>query len=373
MNCFTKCNFLYLILAGTARYLVNVIICIFLDHTPGSHCCWHDGSFKVLHFFSFYFQVFAFTLLYLLTHMLLSAGTDISIRRHVFSFIVLNYHIWSIALYFSVHTLWDFHTIIILSLESFSHQQTLMNFHWSLSDSKSPQVSRTLLSIVADLNNAVVWTVFTHPVISKSYSPCTYPLVNVPRTPITIGIIITFMFHSFFNSLARFRYLSLFSLSFNFTQWSAGTAKSTILQVLSFSLITIRSGRLVEIKWSVCISKSQWSLCLILQDRFRVVYILFVCMVKFKFLAQSPVDHLAHPKSCLVLYSFFANLLHLLIMWLIVLSRSLHNLHLLFIIYSLRVFHISISWWSFTGVWVTASILKSPGLFTVFWLFSIML
>ena len=27
-----------------------------------------------------------------------------------------------------------------------------------------------------------------------------------------------------------------------------------------------------------------------------------------------------------------------------------------------RVFHISVSWWFFTGVWVTASLLKSPGL-----------
>ena len=37
------------------------------------------------------------------------------------------------------------------------------------------------------------------------------------------------------------------------------------------------------------------------------------------------------------------------------------------------VFHINFSWCSFTGVWVTASLLKSPGLFSVFWLFSIML
>ena len=38
-----------------------------------------------------------------------------------------------------------------------------MVFHWSLSDSKSPQVSRTLLSILAVLNNAVVWIVSTRP------------------------------------------------------------------------------------------------------------------------------------------------------------------------------------------------------------------
>ena len=66
--------------------------------------------------------------------------------------------------------------IIILLLESFSIQP--MVFHWSLSDSKSPQVSRTLLSILAYLNNVVVWTVSTRPVISKSSSPCTNPLVT---------------------------------------------------------------------------------------------------------------------------------------------------------------------------------------------------
>ena len=40
----------------------------------------------------------------------------------------------------------------------------------------------------------------------------------------------------------------------------------------------------------------------------------------------------------------------------------------IFIMYYLliRVFHINVSWWSFTGVWVTASLLKSPGLFSVF-------
>ena len=128
-----------------------------------------------------------------------------------------------------------------------------MVFRWSLSDSKSLQVSRTLLSILADLNNAVVWTVSIRSVISKSSSPSTNHLVTVPKAPITIGIIVTFMFHSLFNSLARSTYLSHFSLSFNFILWSARTAKSTIQQVLSFLL---SSGRLAEIRWFVCISKS---------------------------------------------------------------------------------------------------------------------
>ena len=102
-------------------------------------------------------------------------------------------------------------------------------FHWSLSDSKSPQPSRTLLSILAVLNDAVVWMVSTRPLTSKSSSPFSNPLVTVPNAPITIGIIVTCMFHSFFSSLARSRFLSFFSHSFSFILWSAWIAKSTIL------------------------------------------------------------------------------------------------------------------------------------------------
>ena len=98
--------------------------------------------------------------------------------------------------------------------------------HRSLSDSKSPQVSRILLNILTDLNNDVVWMISTRPLISKSSSP----LVTVPSAPITIGITVTFMFHSFFSSVAR----SFNSLSFNFTQWSAETIKSTMRHVFFF-------------------------------------------------------------------------------------------------------------------------------------------
>ena len=60
-----------------------------------------------------------------------------------------------------------------------------------LSDSRSPQISKTLLCIQADLNNAAIWMVSSRPVISKSSSPCTSPLVTVSRAPITIGISVT--------------------------------------------------------------------------------------------------------------------------------------------------------------------------------------
>ena len=78
-----------------------------------------------------------------------------------------------------------------------SRQCQLMVSHWSLSDNKSFKVSRTLLSILPDLNLVVVWIISTHPVISNSSSPCTNLLLTVLRAPITICIIVTFIFHSF--------------------------------------------------------------------------------------------------------------------------------------------------------------------------------
>ena len=146
-----------------------------------------------------------------------------------------------------------------------------------------------------DLNNASVWMVSTRTLISKSSSPCISSLVTVPRAPITIGITIPFMFHSlfvcfflfffcfffcFFSSLTRSRYLTYFSLSFNFTLWCDWTAKFTIQQI---------------------------------------VFIIF------------------------------------------------------FFFYSFRVFHISGGWRFFTGVWVTASLLKTSGLVSRFWPFPVML
>ena len=66
-----------------------------------------------------------------------------------------------------------------------------MVFHLSLSDSKSPLVSRTLLSILAVLNNAVVWMVSSCPPTSKSSRPFNNPFVTVSTAQIKIGIIVT--------------------------------------------------------------------------------------------------------------------------------------------------------------------------------------
>ena len=52
--------------------------------------------------------------------------------------------------------------------------------------------------------------VSTRRLISKSSSICTNPLVTVPSASVRIGITVTFMFHSFFSSQARSRYLTLY-------------------------------------------------------------------------------------------------------------------------------------------------------------------
>ena len=53
--------------------------------------------------------------------------------------------------------------IVIISLESFH-----TSIYRSVSDSKSPQVSRTLLSILADHSNTVICIVLASPIFSSS-------------------------------------------------------------------------------------------------------------------------------------------------------------------------------------------------------------
>ena len=76
---------------------------------------------------------------------------------------------------------------------------------------KSPELFNSTLDV---LNNVVVWMVSTRPPTFKSSISFNNSLVTVKNAPITIGIIVTCMFHSFFNSLVRSRFLSFFSQSF---------------------------------------------------------------------------------------------------------------------------------------------------------------
>ena len=89
-------------------------------------------------------------------------------------------------------------------------------------------------------------------------------------------------------------------------------------------------GRLADIERSICISNSQRSLCVSFSRtdsglcKFNLLvwsncYVLHNCQL---------INLSTH--SFLILNSFCVNLLHSLIIWLMVLSLSLRNLHLLF-------------------------------------------
>ena len=122
-------------------------------------------------------------------------------------------------------------------------------------------------------------------VVSFSISPCllSKPLGIVPSAPTSIGITVTYVFHSFFSSQAKSKYLCVFLLSFIFTLWFIETAKSTRWQVF-FLLINSRSDFLDKNGWSVYISKSQWILCLISWTYSGLgIYHLLVCS-NFNFL-----------------------------------------------------------------------------------------
>ena len=115
----------------------------------------------------------------------------------------------------------------------------------------------TFLSILANLNNTVVWMVSTLPLIFKSSGPFINLLVTVLRAPITFGIIVTLMFHSFFNSIVRST--NIFT-SFHLLLILQQNPQFRKFSFYFYLLIIIRSGRLAEIKGSDWMSKFQMSL-----------------------------------------------------------------------------------------------------------------
>ena len=107
-----------------------------------------------------------------------------------------------------------------------------------------------------------------------------------------------------------------------------------------FLLLTItRSSRLAEVRWSICITKSQRLLWISFSrtDSGLCIYHLFVWS-NLNFLHNSQWITLP-TQSCLVLYSLFSNLLYSLIISLIISSVSSHQ-NLLFCALSIFSFDI---------------------------------
>ena len=146
--------------------------------------------------------------------------------------------------------------------------------------------------MLPDLNNVAVWMVSTYPLISKSSSPFTNHSGIVPSTQISIGITFTFMVIVYFSYLTRSRYLSLFSLSFNLILWSTGRFAFFFFYFFLTILGLVVWQRLGDL---FVFKIPERFVHLILQNRFWVVHIPLIHMVRFQFLAQFPVDNLPHP------------------------------------------------------------------------------
>ena len=238
------------------------------------------------------------------------------------------------------------------------------------------------------------------PLVLLPHSTFNKPLVTVPKAPITIGIIVTFIFFCFFNSLSKARYISFFSLSFSFILWSAETAKSTILQVFFFSFFFFR--------WLLydLVFRRRLGDRFLRQSPIRPLLSYFIshttktnktCWALPKKLERShkwgsPMDFHAWTRQywqtggdlyptkqlCADIGFHLEDLPRAMESedeWRKIVKEICATSITLFIIiiYPLGVFHISVSWWSFPGVRVTASLLKPPGLFSVFWPISVML
>ena len=103
-----------------------------------------------------------------------------------------------------------------------------LEFEWQ-------QVSSSLQnsSQYSVLDNVVIWMVSTCPLISKSYSTFNN---SVPKVPITIGTIVTCMFHSFFQFPIKAHVLILL---FTFVQFYSVVSRDSKVHNFASSLFLL--------------------------------------------------------------------------------------------------------------------------------------
>ena len=220
-----------------------------------------------------------------------------------------------------------------------------MVFHWYLSDRKSPQVSRTLLGILGDLKNAIVWMVSNRLHISQVFQ-FTKPLVTVLKIIIIIIIIIK-------------RTCRIVGLMVKLKVFKQGLGTYFSSRFLLFLLFG---------------SPGRQNLLL---GRFSFLFFSFFFFFFFCWLSQSLDfwpglgDVLVSQNSREFCASHFPGRI------LSCASTNCLNIsNLNFFIITINSFenfshqrYLMVFYW----VWVTANLFKSPGLFSVFWLVIIML
>ena len=175
------------------------------------------------------------------------------------------------------------------SCEFFIHHRHLVVFRGSESANKYLLVSRTLLSILADLNKVIVSS-SDFRFFSSLYQAFTVRSESVNYTIILI-------LHYFPRSHTKSKYFFIFLLTLAFPLCDPLGRQSPF-----FGIITM-SGLLYGIWWSF-LSQNPKEFCASQKDRFWFVHLPLFSLIKFKFLAQFPVDHfpqLVTPRLVLLL------------------------------------------------------------------------
>ena len=228
--------------------------------------------------------------------------------------------------------------LLILLLLYYHYRVFHMAYYWRLSDNKAPQVSRTLLSILTDFNHALVWIL--RAILNKSRRQCpTRHQLYGHLPPIAKTIQVRRTRHSGHCWRSRDELISDVLLwTPTYGRAKAGRPARTYIQQLcedtGCSREDLPEAMKDREKWRewvkdirACGTTWWWW-----------VWIVTTCL---------PISNSSSPLT----ESFR-----------IVPSPPITN----WIVNYLRVFHTCVSWWSFTVVWVTASLLRSPGFFSVF-------
>ena len=114
-------------------------------------------------------------------------------------------------LFYSCIILFIYLLLLLSSFFPVSSNECFFFFYGSLSNSKFPQVFRTLLSILADFISAVVWIfliLFLLLISSHTLFSSSLGTVSTPT-----GITVLFIILNFLSTLGKSRYLSSFLLS----------------------------------------------------------------------------------------------------------------------------------------------------------------
>ena len=135
-----------------------------------------------------------------------------------------------------------------------THQHWVVVFHWNLRYSKSPQVSRTRLSILANLNNAVISMASLHPPPPISNSSNSLQAFWWPFQPHQLHLMLLSLSCSTFSFSGKIQVLVSLFVFFDFCSvvWQDSEVHPTAGSSPPFLLLIFtRSGLLAGIRGSV--------------------------------------------------------------------------------------------------------------------------